>query len=233
MTDGRGFGMVRKVCEGVQSLEKLPAHEITYRRIRDMVLFGELAPGQPVTIQGLVEASGTGITPVREAIRRLTAEGALEFKGNRRVCVPELTARHLAELGFARAALEPHLAEIAARTITTQGIDALEAMDGAVNAAIKAGNIRAYLEQNYRFHTALYAHSGADILCAMVQGLWLRVGPSLRIVCGRYGTLNLPDKHAEAIAALRTGRSADVAAAIREDIVQGQEQIAAALTEVD
>ena len=213
--------------------EKLPSHEVTYRRIRDMVLFGELAPGQPVTIQGLTEALDTGITPVREAIRRLTAEGALAFKGNRRVLVPELTIQHLAELAFARAALEPHLAEIAAKAMSSLDIDALEVTDRAVNAAIQKGDIRTYLEQNHRFHTALYAHSGADILCAMVQGLWLRIGPSLRVVCGRYGTLNLPDKHAEAIAALRAGRAADVGAAIREDILQGQQQIAAALAGPD
>jgi DNA-binding GntR family transcriptional regulator len=210
---------------------KLPAHEIVYRRIREMVLFGELAPGQPVTIQGLVETLGTGITPVREAIRRLTAEGALEFKDNRRVCVPELAARHLDELAFARVALEPHLAEIATARLNSSDIEALEATDAQVNAAIRSGDIRAYLEHNYRFHTALYAHSGADILCSMVQGLWLRVGPSLRIVCGRYGTLNLPDKHEEAIRALRQGRARDVAAAIRDDIVQGQDQIRAALAE--
>lgn len=214
-------------------MEKLPAHEIVYRRIRDMVLFGELAPGQAVTIQGLNAALDSGITPVREAIRRLTAEGALEFKGNRRVSVPELTPEHLAELGVARVALEPHLAQMAAGRVNSDEIDALEAIDAQVNLAIRQGDIRAYLEQNYRFHTSLYAHSGAEILGAMVQGLWLRVGPSLRIVCGRYGTLNLPDKHAEAIAALRAGRGADVAAAIRDDIEQGQDQIIAALREGD
>jgi DNA-binding GntR family transcriptional regulator len=212
-------------------MEKLPAHEIVYRRIRDMVLFGELAPGQAVTIQGLGEALDTGITPVREAIRRLTAEGALEFKGNRRVTVPELTAAHLAELGFARVALEPHLAQVAAGRMQAVDMDALEAIDAQVNTAIRQGDIRAYLEQNYLFHTTLYAHSGADILGALVQGLWLRVGPSLRIVCGRYGTQNLPDKHAEAIAALRRGDAAGVGAAIRDDIVQGQEQIVMALAE--
>ncbi|MGO4910065.1 GntR family transcriptional regulator [Pseudorhodobacter sp. W20_MBD10_FR17] len=212
-------------------MDKLPAHEIVYRRIRDMVLFGELAPGQAVTIQGLVEALETGITPVREAIRRLTAEGALEFKGNRRVSVPELTVAHLAELGFARLAIEPHLAQIAASRMQVIDIEVLEQIDAQVNAAIRQGDVRAYLEQNYLFHTTLYAHSGADILGAMVQGLWLRVGPSLRIVCGRYGTQNLPDKHAEAILALRDGRAADVATAIRDDIVQGQEQIAQALAE--
>ncbi len=104
-------------------MEKLPAHEIVYRQLRDQVLFGELAPGQAVTIQGLNEALGSGITPIREAIRRLTAEGALAFKGNRRVCVPELTRAHLAELAFARAALEPHLAEMAAGRV--QAIECL------------------------------------------------------------------------------------------------------------
>ena len=56
---------------------KIPTHEVTYGRLRDMVLFGRLQPGQPVTIQGLIRDLESGMTPVREAIRRLTAEGAL------------------------------------------------------------------------------------------------------------------------------------------------------------
>jgi DNA-binding GntR family transcriptional regulator len=214
-------------------MQKLPTHELVYRRLRGMVLFGELAPGQAVTIQGLVETLGSGITPVREAIRRLTAEGALEFKGNRRVCVPELTLKQLDELSFARIALEPHLAEIAAKHINAAQITELEAIDQQLNAAIVQGNVRAYLEQNYLFHATLYAASEADILQSIVQGLWLRVGPSLRIVCGRYGTRNLPDKHLAALSALRAGDSAAVAAAIREDIEQGQDQIRDALAEVE
>ncbi len=50
---------------------KLPDHQRVYRKLRDMILFGELAPGQPVTIQGLVSTLDVGMTPVREAIRRL------------------------------------------------------------------------------------------------------------------------------------------------------------------
>ena len=55
---------------------KIPTHEVTYGHLRDMVLTGGLAPGQAVTIQGLIHDLGAGMTPVREAIRRLTAEGA-------------------------------------------------------------------------------------------------------------------------------------------------------------
>ena len=81
---------------------RLPAHELIYRQLRDLVLFGDLAPGQAVTIQGLTDRLGAGMTPVREAIRRMIAEGALEFQGNRRVSVPLLCASGISELIVAR-----------------------------------------------------------------------------------------------------------------------------------
>ena len=97
---------------------KVPSHELTYVRLRDMVLFGTLAPGQPVTIQGLISDLGAGMTPVREAIRRLTAEGALEPQGNRRVTVPRLEPGVLDQLAYARLTIEPRLAELAAANLT-------------------------------------------------------------------------------------------------------------------
>ena len=122
---------------------KIPSHEVTYARLRDMILFGHLAPGAPVTIQGLISDLGAGMTPVREAIRRLTAEGALLPQGNRRVAVPELSADLLEQVAFARLAIEPKLAELAAPKLTAAQIDRLEAIDGAVNRAIEAGKLPA------------------------------------------------------------------------------------------
>ena len=49
---------------------KIPSHEVTYARLRDMILFGHLAPGAPVTIQGLIAELDAGMTPVREAVQR-------------------------------------------------------------------------------------------------------------------------------------------------------------------
>ena len=57
---------------------KIPTHETTYAALRDMILFGHLAPGQPVTIQGLIADLGAGMTPVREAIRQLAGAGRTE-----------------------------------------------------------------------------------------------------------------------------------------------------------
>lgn len=210
---------------------KLPNHERAYRELRDMILHGELAPGQPVTIQGLVDTMGLGMTPVREAIRRLTSRGALEFKGNRRVSVPQMDAETYDELAFVRLSVEPELARRAVKYLTEKDIAALEVLDGRVDHAIERGDVRGYLEANRLFHMALYEASGAEVLLAISEMLWLRSGPSLRVMLGRAGTANLPDKHREALAAMKAGDADGVAEAIRGDIEQGIAQVTASLAD--
>jgi len=204
---------------------KLPEHEGVYQRIRDLILFGALVPGQAVTIQGLAELIGAGMTPVREAIRRLTAEGALEAGGNRRVSIPGITRDRLEEIAFARLSIEPRLAELAATSMSDACLSELLALDAKVDDAIHSGDIESYLEYNYRFHFCLYGQADAPILMKIATALWLQIGPSLRIVCGRYGTANLPDKHTEALTALRQGDVARTAEAIADDIRQGLGQV--------
>ncbi|WP_137113205.1 GntR family transcriptional regulator [Rhodobacter sp. SY28-1] len=210
---------------------KIPSHEVTYARLRDMILFGHLAPGAPVTIQGLIADLGAGMTPVREAIRRLTAEGALLPQGNRRVAVPELSADLLEQVAFARLAIEPKLAELAAPKLTATQIDRLEAIDGAVNRAIEAGNLPDYLAANHAFHFALYEAAEAPVLLDLARSLWLRAGPSLRAVIDRYGREAAPDLHREALAAMRAGDAKALARAIEEDIQQGVDHVRQALAE--
>lgn len=204
----------------------LPAHERTYRALRDAVLFGALAPGEPVTIQGLTERLNTGMTPVREALRRLTAEGALQTLGNRRIMVPVLDAAAVEELTEARLALEPRLAARAASHADQAGVAALRAIDGRLDHAIARGDVTGYLAENHAFHTQLNALAQAPILTSLVDGLWLRFGPSLRIVCGQVGTRNLPDLHKDLLTALETRDTEAASAAIAGDVAQGMDLIA-------
>jgi DNA-binding GntR family transcriptional regulator len=208
---------------------KIPTHEITYARLRDMILFGLLEPGAPVTIQGLINDLGAGMTPVREALRRLAAEGALLPQGNRRVTVPRVNLALLDQIAFARLTIEPHLAELAAAHLTPALIARLEALDAQVDAAIRAGDITAYLQSNHAFHFALYEASNAPVLVDMARSLWLRFGPSLRIVVARGGALALPDQHGLALSAMRAGDGAGLARALWDDILQGVDQVRTAL----
>jgi len=210
---------------------KLPDHEAIYRQIRDMIMFGDLAPGEAVTILGLTDAIGAGMTPVRESIRRLTAEGALESLGNRRVCVPHLSPDRLVEIQHARLAIEPQLARMATERMNAETLVALRDLDGRVDAAIERGNVEGYLEFNYRFHFRLYDAAAAPVLTRIALSLWLQIGPALRIVCGLYGTSNLPDMHHLALDALRDGDAEAAARAIRDDIEQGMDMVRQSLLE--
>jgi DNA-binding GntR family transcriptional regulator len=210
---------------------KIPSHEVTYARLRDMILYGHLAPGAPVTIQGLIADLGAGMTPVREAIRRLTAEGALLPQGNRRVAVPELSAEMLEQVAFARLAIEPKLAELAAPRLTAAQIDRLEEIDGAVNRAIEAGKLPDYLAANHAFHFALYEAAEAPVLLDLARSLWLRAGPSLRAVIDRYGRDVAPDLHRVALSEMRAGDAKALASAIERDIQQGIDHVRQALAE--
>jgi DNA-binding GntR family transcriptional regulator len=208
---------------------KVPTHEITYVHLRDMVLTGVLAPGQPVTIQGLIRDLGAGMTPVREAIRRLTAEGALQLHDNRRVSVPRLTSELLDQIAFARLTIEPRIAELAAPRLQPATIERLAAIDADIDPAIRRGDIPAYLSGNHQFHFVLYEASGAQVLTDIAQSLWLRFGPSLRAVTARYHAHRLPDRHIDALAAMRSGDGTALARAIESDIAQGVDLVRLAL----
>ncbi|MCT4558824.1 MAG: GntR family transcriptional regulator [Pelagimonas sp.] len=207
----------------------LPAHERVYRELRDMILFGALTPGEPVTIQGLVDRLSVGMTPVREALRRLTTEGALQAMGNRRIVVPVLDHKALTELTEARLALEPRLAARAAARAKPEEIAELERIDSRLDDAISQGDLAAYLKENHAFHATLNAMADAPILTDLVESLWLRFGPSLRIVCGQVGTRNLPDLHKDLLSALSTRNIEAASNAMSGDVTQGMDLIAQSL----
>ena len=71
------------------------AHERLYRSLRQQVMHGELDPGQSLTLRGLGKTYGVSMTPAREAVRRLVAEGALTLSSSGRISTPELTPERI------------------------------------------------------------------------------------------------------------------------------------------
>lgn len=208
-----------------------PAHEVVYRKLRELILFGDIIPGQAVTIQGLTATLDAGMTPVREALRRLISEGALAFQGNRRVSVPVLTPENVNELMFARQAIEPQLIILATNRASPADLDRIELIDTELDDAIKQGDVKRYLQKNYEFHRQLYDLADAPILSSLANSMWLRFGPSLRVIIGRMGTQNMPDLHKACIEAMRAGDAHSAANAIKQDVVSGMEQVMRNLTE--
>lgn len=206
---------------GEPAADERPAHERIYRALRQRILFGGFQPGRPVTLRGLAHSLGVSPMPVREAVRRLIAERALELHDNRRVSVPAMTAAKFEQIVFARSSLEPELAARALPFLTDERIAEIAAIDEAIDASMRDGDSEGYMRLNHRFHFTLYSQSGAETLLALVESIWLQFGPFMRVVYGRVGTSKLEDQHVMALAAMRARDSDRLRRAIAEDIMQG------------
>jgi DNA-binding GntR family transcriptional regulator len=198
--------------------ENLPTHERLYRGLKEQLLFGQFRPGMSVTLQGIADEHSVSLTPVREAIRRLVAEGALEMHGNRRITVPSMDDERIEELLAIRLLIEPELAK---RAIDSADVAVLRAIDDQMDKAIGEGSVDDYLKCNFAFHFALYRASNAKTMISIAESLWLQMAPYMRVVCGRVGTSNLEDQHKKAIRAIENNSRAALAEAIMEDITSG------------
>lgn len=199
----------------------LPVHEQVFRELRDNILFGGFLPGRPVTLRGLASALGVSPMPIREAIRRLIAERALELHDNRRVSVPAMTPEKFDQICFARCALEPELASRALPYFGAKELAELQAIDQSVDQSMETGDLEGYMRANCLFHFTLYKASCADTLVALVESIWLQFAPFMRSVYGRFGTAQLDDQHRHAIHAIEIGCEDELRCAIKEDIMQG------------
>ncbi|MEO0918950.1 MAG: GntR family transcriptional regulator, partial [Pseudomonadota bacterium] len=82
-----------------RSSDPLPAaHDRVYRALRARIMHGELEPGTALTLRGIGKQYDVSMTPAREAVRRLVAEGALTLSNSGRVSTPELSNERIEEL---------------------------------------------------------------------------------------------------------------------------------------
>jgi len=192
-----------------------------YRRMKTMILDGGLMPGELVTIQGLASAFGVSAMPVREALQRLTAEGALKVISGRSVGIPELESDRLRDLTRVRIEIESLAASWATPRVTDADTARLETLVAAMTKAVEAGDTRAYVRGNHDFHFTIYAASGSESLLNVIEGLWLQVSPYFHLLHGVRGAGNYDNanqEHKLILAAIRAGDAESCAAHLRGDI---------------
>ncbi|MGB1239205.1 MAG: GntR family transcriptional regulator [Pseudomonadales bacterium] len=199
----------------------LTVNESTYRALRDKILFGELAPGCQVTIRGLAESLAVSPTPVRETVRRLIAERALEMHDNRRVSIPVMDNQRFQEIRLARLMIEPELALQALTKIQPHDIQSLIDIDKTMDIALEKQDVNAYMRGNYEFHFTIYRLASEGVLLGLVESLWLQFGPYMRQIYAHLGKVPIDDQHRAATRALQEGDSIGFKNAIIEDLQQG------------
>jgi DNA-binding GntR family transcriptional regulator len=204
----------------------LASHDRLYRTLRQQIMHGELPPGQSLTLRGLAAQFGVSMTPAREALRRLAAEGALTLSASGRVSTPELTNDRIEELAALRALIEP---ELASRALPRAHMALIERMQ-TINAANQDAALRrdavAYVRTNLEFHRALYLRAQAPAMLAIVETVWLQLGPTMRSLYARLPRRDPPHHHRLIIAALKAGDEPGLRLAVRTDVTQGLRHLA-------
>ena len=162
-------------------VEQRSMRDSVYFQLHDAFARGEFAPGDVLSLRRLADQLGTSLTPVREAVRRLVAEGALVDTPSRTLKVPEFDRARMTDLKRARLALEPLVLELALQKDPENLIEKLTGILENPNLDTLDAGIPD-LAQNYDFHFTLYNASDSPVLLPLIESLWLQYGPYLNLI---------------------------------------------------
>lgn len=196
-------------------------HQQVYDMLREKLIVGQLEPGKSISLRGISDMLKVGIMPARDAIRRLSAENALEVQPNRRVCVPRLTPARFEELMQARLALEPLCGARALAFVDAARLQRMIDLDAEMNVNYRVGDASIYMLSNYRFHFELYRAGGAGVLLSLLESLWVQFGPFMRPIYDLVGEAEIIDKHQMALDAIKRRDAEALKVAIQADILDG------------
>lgn len=189
-------------------------------------MHGDIPPGQPMTLRGIGEEYGVSMTPARETVRRLVAEGALFLSASGRVSTPELTSERIEELAALRALIEVELATRALPRAHIALIERMQAINAAISEAVHQRDAVAYIRTNLEFHRTLYLRAQAPAMLAMAETVWLQMGPTMRSLYDKLRRSEPPQFHRLILAALKAGDEPGLRLAVRSDVTHGLRMLA-------
>jgi len=126
----------------------------------------EVSPGERLKIRNIAHALGTSTMPVRAALLRLAAEGALTHSPNRGVSVPLLSRAEFDDVLQNRLLLEGEAAERGALRVDADDLKVLRSYTDTMGQALRAGDAKAYLDANELFTCACTGRRAAALAAA-------------------------------------------------------------------
>lgn len=140
--------------------------EAALRSIRERIHSGELPAGAHLQVKDLAAELGMSHTPVREALRVLSADGLVDFRNHRGAVVAE-TSKAVEEVWHLRALLEPE----AVRRAVPLPAETLARIE-RLHARVHEGNVLQRSMQNQEWHFAIYEACASPILLSFIRRLW-------------------------------------------------------------
>ena len=199
----------------------LSKSDLAYAELREQILNGSLPAGSRLAQYDLADSLNMSITPLREAIRRLSSEGLLTVEAHRDVRVSTMTADEARQLFEVRLSLDPTAAELAAGRRTDADITAMRAAVEQLLPVTRQWGEEA-LTAHRVFHQTLYRASHNALLIKMLDDLWDKSDRYRRL------GLDLPpgdeprtrdlEEHSRLVALIVAGEASQAAQLMREHV---------------
>ena len=147
--------------------------------LKGALITGSLKPGARLITKEIADKLGTSITPVREALLRLVSAGAWYATPAQAFLVPEVTLDRYNEINAIRKQLEPMAVAAACVQMSDSKLNALRELSDAFHEAMRNGNVQQALHANRVFRFTLYQYAEMPTLSALIEQLWVRIGPCI------------------------------------------------------
>lgn len=203
----------------ITPLDHTNLRESAYSALRDAFTRGVFAPGDILTLRDLAQQLGVSMTPVREAVRRLVAEGALIDVPSRKLMVPPFDERRAGDLMAARLSMEALALNQAMDRMQPGDLQDLRSiLDGVPDTP----GARPDLGINHDFHATLYHIGGSAVVLPIVDALWLQYGAYLNLIIAQPEAAQIDEHvhHFELLSALEAGDRDAAHAALAADITR-------------
>ena len=169
--------------------------------LRSAIIRGEMPPGTRLLLNQLAEQLGLSLTPVREAIQQLEAEGFVELQNHKGGVVLGLDSEDLLELYAMRAGVEGLAARIGAPKLTDSDLDALQ--NALRDLQQSTGPVEERIPLDMAFHTILYRAAGSERWMRTIQTFWERSMRYVMASAESIGFESLDDDHRELLKACK------------------------------
>jgi DNA-binding GntR family transcriptional regulator len=150
-------------------------HETTFQKLRSLLVEGKIAPGSKLNERELAESLNVSRTPIREAIRRLAADGLVELIANRGAIAVELTLEDVIHTFDVIADLEGFSGELAANNISAATLSELEALQYEMLASYARRDLSSYYKLNLRIHHLINQAANNPVLSRLFSQVNARI----------------------------------------------------------
>lgn len=214
----------RHLLNQVAPIERRTMGDHAYRQIADLLIAGRLAPGDKLSLRSMAQALGVSMMPIREAVTRLVADGALEVTPKRAIRVPVMSAARFKDLTSVRVEIEGHAAELAAKMRSSEEVTQIAALEEAFRKETgkKRPDRPRAVACNQALHFKVYETAKSPTLLDIIRSLWLKAGPvinlDLRANPERMQKTAAKVFHAELLAAIAEGDGKAAREAMTKDI---------------